>query len=161
MSEIRFPVRYDHSSSLLIEADGGPIADCLTNHEIGEQIAAALNATLTEQLAEAQESLHKADGMANEINILVNENRALQAKVERLEAMLEKAVYIEFGQWAIYNNYPFAGKPGDGKIRLFKKNETNQSFDVREFDSVLEAYEARETFEATQDDSNGRGTQET
>lgn len=54
MSEIKLPVRYDHSSSLLIEADGGPIADCLTNHEIGEQIAAALNATLTEQLAEAK-----------------------------------------------------------------------------------------------------------
>lgn len=46
MSEIslKLPVRYDHSSSLLIEADGGPIADCLTNHEVGEQIAAALNA---------------------------------------------------------------------------------------------------------------------
>lgn len=71
--------------------------------------------------------------------------KALASRALRVEKMLEKAVYIEFGQWAIYNNYPFAGKPGDGKIRLFKKNETNQSFDVREFDSVLEAYEARET----------------
>lgn len=88
--------------------------------------------------------------------IRIDHLKALASHALRVEKMLEKAVYIEFDQWAIYNNYPFAGKPGDGKIRLFKKNETNQSFDVREFDSVLEAYEARETFEATQNDSNGR-----
>jgi len=71
-----------------------------------------------------------------------NEADALRAEVEGYRQLLAEAIYVELDQWAIYNNFPFGKQPGDGRIRLFKKHETNQSFDDRDFDTVLEAYAA-------------------
>jgi len=94
---LKLPVRYDHSSSLLIEADGGPIADCLTNHEIGEQIAAALNAH--EQLAEAKAILIRIQdihcGGADDPTILEDVD-ALRRKITRTLNGTDTAEEIQF-----------------------------------------------------------------
>ncbi len=71
-----------------------------------------------------------------------NEADALRAEVEGYRQLLAEAIYVELDQWAIYNNFPFGKQAGDGRIRLLKKYETNQSFDDRDFDTVLEAYAA-------------------
>lgn len=44
-----------------------------------------MDAYATAQNRELQEKVHKADGMANEINILTRANRELQERVEKLE----------------------------------------------------------------------------
>lgn len=73
-----------------------------------------------------------------------NARRPIDERLRRIEKMLDEAIYIEFEEWAIYNNYPFAGQNGDGKIRLFKKHETNHSWDGGVFPDVLSAFEAME-----------------
>lgn len=49
---------------------------------------------LKEENARLSEMVHKSDGMANEVNILVRENRSIRATVESLKEALEELVRI-------------------------------------------------------------------
>ncbi len=102
------------------------------------------------ELASEVERANKADGMANEINILTKENRALQAENQALRSQVEAykdAKHIRTDEWLIrYEDYRQSMFMGDTGYYGYRDEWEGGS--VGPFKTVAETLEALKATES-------------